>query len=114
MDISHDLKKPKEKSEHGLEKQSRANTAPETVEVDGKIYKMPEDLKNLEEINYDDPDVKKWLAEQEAESIRLYGKLTCEEADYMYSRRLELQKEFPQKPAMELNQMALREFRSDK
>ena len=74
MDISPDLKKLKEKSEPGSEKPSRDSTAPESaIEVDGKVYRMPGDLKQLDEIDYDDPSVRQWLAEKEAESVQLAG-----------------------------------------
>ncbi|MBI2606459.1 MAG: hypothetical protein HYW49_10315 [Deltaproteobacteria bacterium] len=112
MDITQDLKKKREKSERGSAKRSRGSTAPETVELNGKIYELPPDYNELEEINYDDPGVQKWLAEIEAESIRRYGKTTHEELDYMYQRRQELQKIYPSQSVVELNQMALAEFRS--
>lgn len=80
--------------------------------MNGKEYELPPDWDELEEIDYNDPEVRKWMADREAESIRLYGKLTSAEADFMYSRRLELQEQFPQKSAVELNQQALKEFRS--
>ncbi len=78
-----------------------------------KTYvKMPDDFENLSEIDYNDPEVKKWLEEDEAESIKKYGKLTCEEAEYMYARRVMLKSEFKNKSAEELNQIALVEYRT--
>lgn len=86
--------------------------ADDEIEVDGKILKMPDDLKDLPEMDYDDPAVKKQIAAEDAERIRKYGRLTCEEAEYMYARRLELQKTITDKSVEELNKMALEEIRS--
>ena len=121
MDISHDLKKQKRKAEHGLEKLSQNNIAPQTdnscftegvIEVGGKVYRMPDDLNDLKEIDYSDPDVKIWIEKEKAESIQKYGNITTEEVEYMFTRRLELQKELPNKSIEELNKMALAEFSS--
>ena len=82
--------------------------------VDGKKYTLPPDFDRLEEINYKDPSVKKWLEEERAESIRKYGKVTTEEADYMLSRRQALQKKFPNRSVEDLNRVALEELRATK
>lgn len=116
MDTSHDLKRPKRKSEHGLEKSSQGSIGQKAgeLQVDGKCYEMPHDLKDLEEIDYENPGVKKWLEEEKAGSIRRYGRLTAQEAEYMYDRRQELQKKFPNKSAEDLNKIALAEIRDAK
>lgn len=41
---------------------------------------MAEDLKNLPEIDYNDPDVQKWWKEEEKEFKKKYPNLTHEEA----------------------------------
>lgn len=113
--------KKRKESEHGSEKSIQGNRtgaskkrrlADDEIEVNGEIIKMAEDLKDLPEIDYDDPEVKEWMAEEQARSIRLYGRMTSEEVEYMYARRLELQKVLPDKSVVELNQMALAEIRS--
>ena len=119
MDISPDLKTQKIKLEHGSEKSSPGNIGQKTsdsvltestIEVDGKLYQMPDDLNDLEEIDYSDRGVENWLGKEKAESIQKYGKITPEEAEYMFTRRLELEKELPNKSVEDLNKMALAEF----
>lgn len=110
MDISRDLGKRRKKSESGSEKLSRANTAPETVEVNGKTYQMPDDLKGLPEFDWDDPINKKWAQIEQERFIKKYGRLTSEQFESMYHRRLELEKQHPGKSVEELNMMALAEI----
>jgi len=112
MDTTPDLKRPRKKSEPGSEKQSPGRLVPQTVELNGKVYELPPDFDELEEIDYEDPTVQRWLAEIEAENIRVNGKMTSEEANYVFSRIEELEKEFPQKSARERTQVALSELRS--
>lgn len=121
MDISQDLNQQKRQTEHGLEKLSQDNIALQTdnstltqgtIERDDKAYLMPDDLNDLEEIDYNEPNVKIWLEKEKVESLQKYGKLTAEEAEYMFTRRLELQKELPNKSAEDLNKIALTEFKN--
>jgi hypothetical protein len=115
MDISQDQKKQKRKSELGSEKRSRDSFALKgdkgVILIDDKPYQMPPDLRELKEVNYDDPEIKKRLVELETESLKKYGKLTPEELEYMAARRLELEKEMPDLSAETLNQLALKELR---
>lgn len=111
MDTTLNLKKKRKASEFGSEKPSQDNSGPRTVELNGEIWELPADYDELKEIDYDDPEVQKWLADNEAKSVQLYGRITVREAEYIYERRLELEKVFPDKTNVELNLMALAEIR---
>ncbi len=74
-----DLKRQKRKLGYGLEKQAQDNPTvnindvepgKDDLTIDDKICQMPADLKDLPEINYSDPEVKKWMAEEEAERTK--------------------------------------------
>ena len=89
MDTTTNLKKKRKESERGSGKQCHDNitenierngTDDFTVIIEGEKYEMAEDLKDLPEIDYNDPDVKKWLEEEEKEFKKKHPNLTHEEA----------------------------------
>lgn len=49
--------------------------------VDGKAFKMPPDLKDLPEFDWDDPENQKMMKAEEEARIKKYGKLTCKQMD---------------------------------
>lgn len=70
MDITHDLKRKRRKSEPTSEKRSPDNTTDASKEgngyfADGEWIEMAADLKDMPEIDYNDPEVQKWMEETE-------------------------------------------------
>jgi hypothetical protein len=115
MDITQDPKRLRKESEPGSERSSPASIAPNrAIELDGKSFELPPDWDQLEEIDYENLEVARRIADQEAESISLYGKMTAEEVSYLEARIPELQRLFPEKPIKELNAHALRGVRETK
>ena len=126
MDIIHDPSLKKNESEPGLEKPSLDSIGTgtdeddflepvefeegDTYELDGVIYQMPPDLKYLKEIDYNDPDVQKWLEEERLEHLAKWGRITHEEMDQVYARRLELEKLNPTMTATEAVEIARQEY----
>lgn len=89
MDITRNQKVKRREPDSGLRKRSQGNTTSNTkkdnvddysIIIDGKKYEMAEDLRDLPEIDYNDPDVKKWWKEEEGEFRRRHPNLTHEEA----------------------------------
>ena len=67
----------------------------DTFTVNGKIYKMPADLKNLPEFDWDDPENQKMVQREEEERIKKYGRLTCEQLDQICLVKEEILKDNP-------------------
>jgi hypothetical protein len=104
MDIIQTRRKKKKKSESTSEKsvQDKAlediSLGADTFTVDGKIYKMPPDLNNLPEFDWDDPENQKMIQKEEAVRIKKYGKLTCKQMDQICKVKEALLKEKPALP----------------
>lgn len=58
---------------------AKADLPEDCVEFEGRIYKMPADLKALPDLDLNDPDVKRWLKEQEQKARSKYPDLTYDE-----------------------------------
>lgn len=83
MDTIQNRKLKKRDYEHGLEKSSLDSITTDlendedfSVIVDGKVITMAPDLKDLPEIDYDDPDVQKWLKEEDEKFREKFPNLT--------------------------------------
>ncbi|MEK7790056.1 MAG: hypothetical protein AAB309_00335 [Deltaproteobacteria bacterium] len=73
--------------------------------VGGKAYKMPSDLKDLPEFDWNDPENQKMLKAEEEAQIKKYGKLTCKQMDQICETKAILLKEdsaLPRKKAFDL------------
>ena len=74
--------------------------------VDEKAYKMPPDLKNLPEFDWNNPENQKILKTEEEVRIKKYGKLTCKQMDQICEIKEILLKEdsaLPRKRAFDLD-----------
>ena len=91
MDITHNLKKKKRKSDYTSRKQSRASTkrsmAGRVYYANGERIVMEKDLVDLPEIDENDPEVQKWYADFYARFRMKFPKLTSEEADKIIDTR---------------------------
>lgn len=96
MDISQDPNKKKKGSELDSERSSQdslisdsRNADPlDTIEIDGQVIRVADDLKGLPEFDYDDPENKKWIEEEDAAFRRRHPHLTYEEATRNIEKRL--------------------------
>jgi len=83
MDITIDPKRKRRKSGHTSEKSVQDKPIENSnlkdndmFYVDEKAYKMPPDLKNLPEFDWNNPENQKILKTEEEVRIKKYGKLT--------------------------------------
>src|SRR3989338_10336335 len=97
MDITRDLKKRRGKLEHGLEKPSQdkrtqINKENKIMLENGEIIEILQDIKNLQEFDWDDPKNQEWIRELDEKNIKRYGKLSVEQMEKIYQAKLNLQK----------------------
>ena|SRR3989338_3871121 len=112
MDITIDPKRKRRKSGHTSEKSVQDKPIENSnlkdndmFYVDEKAYKMPPDLKNLPEFDWNNPENQKILKTEEEVRIKKYGKLTCKQMDQICEIKEILLKEdsaLPRKRAFDL------------
>ena len=56
----------------------------------GEMIEIPDDVKNLPEFDWDNPKNQEWLAKEEEQNIRRYGKLTTEQMNQIYKIKCHL------------------------
>ncbi len=88
MDTTKDRKRKNDELELGLQKSSHANTTDDlesddlgdTIVLNGEVIQVAPDLKNLPEIDETDPEVQKWMAEEEKKYREKFPNITRQEA----------------------------------
>ena len=92
MDTIRDQKQKKKESEPTLEKQSQDNITKDLGDkfyyLNGELIEIADDLLDLPEFDYDNPEMKAWMDEEDAEFRRKFPNLTHEEAGKKIDRIL--------------------------
>ena len=118
MDTTQDQKAPKRKSGPGLEKSSlgkatkgsKSDERPFIV-IDGKLITMEEDLVDLPEADYDDPEIQAMIQEDLDRWEKKFGRLTSEQVEELAQTREKILSSFPDLTAQEATDRAWQEIR---
>lgn len=97
MDTTQDRKRKSEELENGLQTSSLANTTGnlenddlgDSIVLNGEVIEVAPDLKILPELDENDPDVRRWMEEEEKRYREKYPNITREEA-YAQARNTEI------------------------